>query len=269
MHRLLATALIGAAVAVSAVLALRWATAPDQAPDLLLTRADDPGFGFHALPGGTLEIDLDRGCVLLSGHPVVWPNGTTLTSDPPELRFSRGLIARPGDVVRGGGGGGYAWQLRRTALMRAVEGDFERAIDCVPPHTEVFVFNSGSVMTVEPRMLVTTSGNVSELDAGTMQEGRLELDADRECILVGGRPALWPTATMLTEKPLELRLPSGEVARTGDIVRGRGWVVPAGELDRKRLWIEGDLDRTLACTPRSAVLVFRGPGTRMTVSPGG
>jgi hypothetical protein len=30
-----------------------------QAPDILLTRADSPAFGPDALPGGTLEIDLD------------------------------------------------------------------------------------------------------------------------------------------------------------------------------------------------------------------
>jgi hypothetical protein len=268
MRRVFVYALLVVAISLISAIVIRWATAPTPDPDILLTRADNPDLGMLALPGGTLEIDLDRGCVLLSGRPVVWPTGTALTTDPPLLQFPGGGTARPGDHVNGGGGAGYAWQIRRTSI--GIDGNFERAVDCVPPHTEVIVFNPGSAMRIEPRMLVTHATDVTELDARTMQQGALELDADRECILVGGRPALWPLDTTLTEQPLELRLPSGDTARAGDVVRGRGRVMPASELDRTRMWINGDLDRTLDCVPPgSKVVVFRGPGTRMTVSSGG
>jgi hypothetical protein len=268
MRRLFVYALLVVAISLSSVLAIRWATSPSPAPEVLLTRSDNPDFGPSALPGGALEIDLDRGCVLLSGHPVVWPKGTTLTSDPPLVRFPGGLTARPGDVVRGGGGGGYAWQLRGTTI--GIDGDLERAVDCVRPHTEVIVFNPEAAMTVAPRMLVTHAINVSETDPGTVLRGRLDIDADRECILVGGRVVLWPNGTRISEPPDELvYLPGGDTMRTGDIVRGRGWRMPPTRLNRRSLWIEGDLDRALACAGAGdQVLVFRAPGTRMTVSRG-
>jgi hypothetical protein len=45
---------------------------------------------------------------------------------------------------------------------------------------------------------------------------------------------------------------------------------PLAVLDWSLLRIEGDLDRALGCGPaRSDVVVFRAPGSRMTVSRGG
>lgn len=267
MQRLCATAVRGVIVVLVAFSAGGCSWSTTQAPDVLLTRADTPDTGFDALPGGTLEIDLDRGCVLLQGSPVIWPRGTTLTTEPLALRFPNGVTARPGDVVRGGGGGGYAWQIRETAIR--IEGDLDRALECAPRGTEVIVFNAAASK-VRPRMLVTHAVNVSETDVGTVLRGRLEIYSDRECILVGGRPVLWPNGTRISTPPTELGLPSGDPARAGDIVHGRGWRVPAAELERASLWVEGDLDRALRCAPDAAgVVVFRAPGLHVSVTPGG
>jgi hypothetical protein len=54
---------------------------------------------------------------------VVWPAGTTLTTDPPELHVPGGLTARPGDTIEGGGG----WI---PGTDRHIEGDLDKAIAC-------------------------------------------------------------------------------------------------------------------------------------------
>ena len=53
---------------------------------------------------GLLEVDRARGCLLLSGRPVLWPVGTTLVDRSPALRLRDGRVVEPGDEVRGDGG---------------------------------------------------------------------------------------------------------------------------------------------------------------------
>lgn len=107
----------------------------------LLTRApESEGAEMSALLRGTLALDPERGCVLLSGRPVVWPAGTTLTHTAPELHLPGGLRARSGDEISGGGGAVPASTLRETALR--IEGDLEKALACAPRVAEVLVFSA-------------------------------------------------------------------------------------------------------------------------------
>jgi hypothetical protein len=78
--------------------------------------------------GGTLHVDLDTGCVLIDGHPVVWPADTTLRGEPAELRLPGEQAARSGDTVSGGGGLVPSTVLRTTRLR--IRGDLARAVRC-------------------------------------------------------------------------------------------------------------------------------------------
>lgn len=91
-----------------------------------------------AIIGGTLELDHERGCVLLDGKPVVWPAGTTLSSDPLELHLPGDLTARAGHRITGGGGEVPSTRIRETAIR--IEGDVAGALGCNPSAREVLVF---------------------------------------------------------------------------------------------------------------------------------
>ena len=70
--------LVFASAIAFAVLAAGCAFGKSTESDALLTRAPEGSGGeMTAIVGGTLELDLDSGCVLLDGKPVVWPAGTT------------------------------------------------------------------------------------------------------------------------------------------------------------------------------------------------
>ena len=104
----------------------------------LLTRSlEGNGVEMTAIVGGTLELDPDRGCVLLSGKPVVWPAATTLKGDPLELHLPGGDIARSGDTITGGGGEIPAARIRETSIR--IEGDLTKALACAPADSEVLV----------------------------------------------------------------------------------------------------------------------------------
>jgi len=105
---------------------------------LLRRSVEGNGAEMTALIGGMLELDPDSSCVLLDGKPVVWPAGTTLTRDPPELHLPGDLTARPGDTITGGGGEVPSATIRETSLR--IEGDLTRALRCAPPESEVLVF---------------------------------------------------------------------------------------------------------------------------------
>lgn len=110
----------------------------EQFDDGLLTRSlegnEDEMTG---IVGGTLELDPERGCFLLSGKPVVWPSATTLTGDPPELHLPGGDIARSGDTISGGGGEIPAARIRETSIR--IEGDLTKALTCAPADSKVLV----------------------------------------------------------------------------------------------------------------------------------
>ena len=118
--------------------------------DGLLTRSGSGESEMAAIVGGKLVLDPVRGCILISGKPVVWPAGTTVTSDPREIHLPVGLTARPGDTIRGGGGGVPAAALRQTSLR--IEGDLSSALDCAPAGSEAVVFTArGDGMSVSSR----------------------------------------------------------------------------------------------------------------------
>jgi hypothetical protein len=93
-----------------------------------------------AFVGGALQLDPARGCVLLSGRPVIWPADTILEGNPPKIHLTNGLIARHGDNVRGGGGGIPATAVRETVLR--IKGDLTHALSCAPTESTVVVFNA-------------------------------------------------------------------------------------------------------------------------------
>jgi hypothetical protein len=102
-----------------------------------------------AIIGGTLEIDPERGCILLSGRPVIWPAGTKLTIDPPEVNLPGGLTARAGDAISGRGGEVPASKIRETSIR--IEGDVTHALECVPIDIQVAVFSArGDNISVSP-----------------------------------------------------------------------------------------------------------------------
>ena len=165
--------------------------------DGLLTRSvDSDGAEMAALLRGTLEIDRDRSCVLLSGKPVVWPAGTTLTTDPPELHIPGGLSARSGDVITGGGGEVPGTAIRETALR--IEGDLTTALSCAPTDTEVMVFTArGDDVGVSSqdharpcrvsqlRMRISLQGAT-----GTLAGGILAVNTSPFPCLLNGRPRI-------------------------------------------------------------------------------
>jgi hypothetical protein len=111
------------------------------AQDVLLTRSSEGNEGeMTAHIGGTLHVDLDTGCVLIDGHPVVWPPETTLRGEPAELRLPGDQTARSGDTVSGGGGLVPSAVLDTTRLR--IHGDLTRAVRCAMK-SDVLVFQAG------------------------------------------------------------------------------------------------------------------------------
>jgi hypothetical protein len=110
----------------------------EPAHDALLTRSPDGDEGeMTAIVGGILELDPDRGCVLLSGKPVVWPAETTLRGDQPELHLPGSLTGRSGDTITGGGGEVPAATIRETSIQ--IEDDLSSALKCAPTETKLLV----------------------------------------------------------------------------------------------------------------------------------
>ena len=109
--------------------------------DGLLRRSPDSrGAEMSALLRGTLALEPERGCVLLSESPVVWPAGTTLAPDGLELHLPGGLSARSGDEITGAGGAVPASAIREARIR--IEGDLAKSLACAPGGAEVFVFTA-------------------------------------------------------------------------------------------------------------------------------
>ncbi|MBA3376780.1 MAG: hypothetical protein H0U00_13380 [Actinobacteria bacterium] len=112
---------------------------PDASSRGLLTRSNQEDQAeMTAIVGGTLELDPDRGCVLLDGKPVVWPAGTTVTTDPPELHLPGDLTASAGDMISGAGGEVASATVRDSSMR--VDGDVTTALSCAPSESQVLVF---------------------------------------------------------------------------------------------------------------------------------
>lgn len=97
-----------------------------------------------AIVQGTVEVDLELGCVWLSTsdgarHPVVWPAGTELREDPFAIVLPDGQFVSEGDLVSGGGGYGPA--LGAAAAMQPFPEE------CVQDG-DAAVFNSQSELEV-------------------------------------------------------------------------------------------------------------------------
>lgn len=111
--------------------------------------------GRDAIVSGVVETDQDTGCVWLSDaegsrQPVVWPVGTTASSDPIEIVLADGQVVHPGDLVEGGGGHGDA----DTATEGLGLEPFPRA--CI--HTgEAAIFNADSPITATPAQGLDTA----------------------------------------------------------------------------------------------------------------
>jgi len=106
--------------------------------DGLLTRSPEGQEDLTAIVGGVL--DLDRGCVLVSGKPVIWPAGTTLTTDSPELHLPGGSTARSGDTITSGGGEVEGARISETSI--GIEGDLAGALECAPADSKVLLLAS-------------------------------------------------------------------------------------------------------------------------------
>jgi hypothetical protein len=138
--------------------------------DGLLTRSLEGEEGeMAAIVGGTLELDFGRGCVLLSGKPVVWPAETTLTTNPPELHLPDGLTARSGDKISGRGGEVPAARIRETSIR--IEGDLTRALTCAPADSEVIVFSTRgyqiSVLGADRTVVASSDRTIWATELGT------------------------------------------------------------------------------------------------------
>jgi hypothetical protein len=56
------------------------------------------------LAGVTGQLTMERGCLLLAGSPVYWPNGTSWDATTREVVFSDGTRLGVGSILSGGGG---------------------------------------------------------------------------------------------------------------------------------------------------------------------
>ena len=93
-----------------------------------------------ALVGGVLEVDERRGCVLLSGRPVIWPVGTALVHRPLAIRLPDGRTLRPGDALRGGGGA-----VPASHWPEAMSGDVAALRRCAEKDDQVILLNHPDV----------------------------------------------------------------------------------------------------------------------------
>jgi hypothetical protein len=106
----------------------------------LLTSVGGSDDGMAAIVRGRLSYE--RGCVLLGGVPVVWPELTKWNSDREALRLPSGDDAGYGTWLTGGGG------YLSVAAVRDAFGDdvADAAQDCLGSTDEIAVFNPGSVV---------------------------------------------------------------------------------------------------------------------------
>jgi hypothetical protein len=154
----------------------------------LVTRSTDENGGeMAAVVGGRLGLDLARGCVLLSGKPVVWPAKTKLTTDPPEIHLPNGAVARQGDWIRGGGGEIVASQFDETRI-RFGEGNLDDVLACASTDGSVVVF--------------AAHGEALDVSSSTVPRCQLRVIADfLDNSRIDGMYPLWCYRLALTSIP--------------------------------------------------------------------
>lgn len=104
-------------------------------------------------------VSLEADCVNVGGAPVIWPEGTSWSSDSETLTLPGGATVAPG--ARVSGAGGYYRDLDDLASLFGDEVA-ERARSCLEEHGngegEVAVFNPGS----DVRAVCRTCSGVNE-----------------------------------------------------------------------------------------------------------
>lgn len=112
---------------------------------LLVSSGPGDGSGMAAVVRGELALS-DTGCLLLSGMPVVWPEGTEWDEHDSAVRLPGGNTAPMGVFVIGGGG--YYSQL--SAIAEQFGQEIANASEpCLGQTGEVAVFNIGSDVSVD------------------------------------------------------------------------------------------------------------------------
>ena len=163
-----------------------------ESSNVLLRRVDDPG----VRTGRTPEWDArDRARARMRSPDrrvrSCAPKGTTLTSRPlsPIPRRSDGQIGRSSSTEVAVAISRLArspsdWRYGSKAISTRRATAFRRA-----PRSRL---NARGPMSVSPGMLVMHSVGPDKIEVPVAVGGRLALDVDRECILVSGKPVLWP-----------------------------------------------------------------------------
>lgn len=102
--------------------------------------------GMGAIVQGTVEVDLEVGCVWLSTsdgarHPVIWPSGTEAGEEPFLITLPNGETVGDGDLVSGGGG-----YVSAASATQGMEPFPEQCIQ----DGQAAVFNASSEVQVVP-----------------------------------------------------------------------------------------------------------------------
>lgn len=117
------------------------------------------------------------------------------------------------------------------------------------------------------RGLLTRSSEGTDAEMTGIVGGTLKLDPGHGCVLLDGKPVVWPAETTASTDPPELHLPGDLTARSGDTITGGGGEVPAATIRETELRIDGNLTHALDCAPsESEILVFSARGVDILVS---
>src|SRR5690242_1863758 len=79
----------------------------------------------------------------------------------------------------------------------------------------------------EPNGLLTRSSERGQGEMTAIVGGTFQVTRDGRCVLLSGKPVVWPADTSLTMDPPRIHLPTGLDASPGDVITGQGGEVPA------------------------------------------
>ncbi|MGI9658320.1 MAG: hypothetical protein ACR2OD_05380, partial [Gaiellaceae bacterium] len=93
-------------------------------------------------------------------------------------------------------------------------------------------------------------------------EGALTADMEKGCVWLDGYPVVWPSGTTATATPFSVHLPDGQLAHTGDHVRGGGGYFQPDSFSRTVAFAGLDVDRARDCLigPTDEVAVLNNHG---------